>query len=100
LYPKFEAEHNNELIMTFKLAQYFEIKEIQIGFISFWTANTEIYIEPSSVIIEAGFNEDNMTEICILDKIEDKGFGNFGVTVYGKNFYSFTKSNVDLSRVI
>ena len=76
--------------MTFKLSQYFEIKEIQIGFINFWTVNTEVYIEPSSVLIEAGLTEDEMTQICSLDKIQDKGFANFGSTVYGKNMFSFT----------
>jgi len=60
---KFEPEHNNEIWLLFKLNRFIEIKEIQIGFTNFWTVETEVYIEPSSVIIEAGMTEDEMSSI-------------------------------------
>jgi hypothetical protein len=60
---KFEPEHNDEIWILFKLNRYIEIKDIQIGFTNFWTTDTEVYIEPSSVIIEAGMTQDETTSI-------------------------------------
>ena len=95
---KFDLGHNNEIWFLFKLNKFVEIKEIQIGFTNFWTIETEVYVEPSSVIIEAGMTEDELTlhpnaSICSLKKIEDRGFANFGVTVYGLNLYTFNQPN-------
>ena len=95
---KFDPGHNNEIWLLFKLNKFIEIKEIQIGFTNFWTIETEVYVEPSSVIIEAGMTEDELTlhpnaSIWSLKKIDDKGFGNFGVTVYGINLYTFNQQN-------
>ena len=95
---KFDPGHNNEIWFLFKLNKFVEIKEIQIGFTNFWTIETEVYVEPSSVIIEAGMTEDELSlhpnaSICSLKKIEDRGFANFGVTVYGLNLYTFNQPN-------
>ena len=93
VFQKFEPEHNNEIWLLFKLNRVIEVKEIQIGFTNFWTVDTEVYIEPSSVIIEAGMTENETTSICSLTKVDDKGFANFGSTVYGLNLYSFNKQS-------
>lgn len=86
--------------MTFKLTQYFEIKEIQIGLINFWSTNTETYVLPSSIIIEAGLTQEDMQEVCCLEKIDDPGFGNFSCTVYGKNFYTYQNSITSIENAI
>ena len=93
VYQKFGPEHNNEIWMLFKMNRVIEIKEIQIGFTNFWTVDSEVYIEPSSVIVEAGMTENETTSLCSLEKLDDKGFANFGSTVYGLNLYSFNKQS-------
>lgn len=95
---KYEPEHNNEIWLIFKLNRFVEIKEIQIGFTNFWTVETEVYIEPSSVIVEAAMTEEDLllnsnTSTCSLRRIDDKGFANFGVTVYGINLYQYNQEN-------
>jgi hypothetical protein len=63
VYQKFDPEINNEIWMLFKLNRVVEIKEIQIGFTNFWTVDSEVYIEPSSVIVETGLTEHETTAI-------------------------------------
>mmetsp|Transcript_41238 Transcript_41238/g.47505 ORF Transcript_41238/g.47505 Transcript_41238/m.47505 type:complete len:348 (+) Transcript_41238:2393-3436(+) len=93
---KYGPEHNNEIWFLFKLNRIVEVKEIQVGFTNFWTVETEVYIEPGSVIVEAGMNENETTALCSLEKLDDKGFANFGSTIYGINLYSFRyQSNSD-----
>ena len=65
------------------------IQEIQVGFTNFWNSYSEVYIEPSCVIVEAEISENETLWTCTLDKIDDKGFSNFGVTVYGACWLSF-----------
>lgn len=61
-----------------------------MGFVNFQTVEHEVYVEPSSVLVEAGPTVDNLSSIYTLDKVDDKGFASFSSTVYGKNFYSFS----------
>ena len=63
VYKKFEPGLNNEIWMLFKLNRVIEIKEIQIGFTNFWTVDSEVYIEPSSVIVETGLTENDTNAI-------------------------------------
>lgn len=93
VYKKFEPGLDNEIWMVFKLNRVIEIKEIQIGFTNFWTVDSEVYIEPSSVIVETGLTETETNAIWSLKKIDDKGFANFGTTVYGLNLYAFNKQS-------
>ena len=57
VYKKFEPGLDNEIWIVFKLNRVIEIKEIQIGFTNFWTVDSEVYIEPSSVIVETGLTK-------------------------------------------
>ena len=93
VFQKYGPDHNNEIWLLFKLNRVIEIKEIQIGFTNFWTVDTEVYIEPSSVIVEAGMTENETNGLCSLQKLDDKGFANFGSTVYGLNLYAFNKQS-------
>lgn len=37
--------------MTFKLRETAELREIQVGFTSYWESNAEVYLEPMSVLV-------------------------------------------------
>ena len=74
----------NEFSLTFRLKKLIEIKEIQIGMISFWVGHTDCHVEPISIIVEGGMQENLMTSICTLAKIDDVGYSNLGVSVFGK----------------
>ena len=65
------------------------IQEIQVGFTNFWTSDSEFYIKLSCVIFEAGISENETLWTYTLDRIDDKGSSNFGVTVYGACWLSF-----------
>lgn len=93
VFQKFGPEHNNEIWLYFKLNRVVEIKEIQIGITNFWTVDSEVYVEPSSIIVEVGMDENKTTSLCSLQKLDDKGFANFGSTIYGLNLYAFNKQS-------
>jgi hypothetical protein len=63
VFQKYGPEHNNEIWLYFKLNRVVEIKEIQIGIANFWTVDSEVYIEPSSIIVEVGMDENKTTSI-------------------------------------
>ena len=86
---RYEPEHNDEIWLLFKLSRTVWIQEIQVGFTSFWTSGSEVYIKPSCVIFEAGISENETLWTYTLDRIDDKGSSNFGVTVYGACWLSF-----------
>jgi hypothetical protein len=50
----------------FKLPNVVELREIQIAFNNFWAADTEVYAEPLSVLVEAGLDENNLSLVCNL----------------------------------
>ena len=62
-----------------------EIKEIQIAFNNYWAADTEVYAEPLSVLVEAGMEENNLSLVCSLQIVKDDAFGSVSATVFGKN---------------
>ena len=63
VFKKFDSERDNEIWMVFKLNRVIEIKEIQVGFTNFWTVDSEVYIEPSSVIVETGLTENETNAV-------------------------------------
>jgi hypothetical protein len=71
--------------MFFSLPSPIELKEIQIGFTNYWGADTETFVEPLSVLVEAGMDENNLSLICNLHLIKDDAFGSVSATVFGKN---------------
>lgn len=92
----YQPEHNDVIWIQFKLSRVVWIQEIQVGFTNFWTSDSHIYIEPSTVVVEVGMTEDEALSTCVLTKIDDKGLSNFGVTAYGACWNSFnTKSKSD-----
>lgn len=55
-----------EYWILFSLPHPVELREIQIGFNNYWGADTEIYAEPLSVLVEAGMDENNLSMVCNL----------------------------------
>ena len=66
---RYEPDQNCEILLLFKLSRTVWIQEIQVGFTSFWTSDSEVYIKLSCVIIEAGISENETLWTCTLDKI-------------------------------
>jgi hypothetical protein len=60
-----------------------ELREIQIAFTNYWAADTEIYAEPLSVLVEAGMDDNNMSLVCSLQIAKDDAFGSVSATVFG-----------------
>jgi len=83
----------NELALTFKLKTVIEATEIQVGIINYWGGTNELFIEPTSIIVEGGMSLNNMNIVCTLNKVQDDGFGNFAVSVFGRNMETFTSEN-------
>ena len=85
-----------EHYMTFKLSTPAELREIQIGFVNYFAVETEVYIEPLSVLVEAGMDQENLVHVCNLDPVTDTAFANNNVQIFGKNLRQFS-SNVTSS---
>eukprot|EP00347_Sterkiella_histriomuscorum_P017580 403348792 len=82
----------SEYWISFSLPQEIELREIQIAFNNYWAADTEIYAEPLSVLVEAGMDEKNLSLVCNLDIVKDDAFGSVSATVFGQNLQSFQGS--------
>jgi hypothetical protein len=74
-----------EYEMLFKLNQNSLLREIQIGFINYWATETEVCVEPISVLVQGGQDKDNLTNICSLELLNDSAFYSFNSVVFGKN---------------
>jgi hypothetical protein len=75
--------------MIFALPHPVEMKEIQIAFNNYWGADTEVYAEPLSVLVEAGMDVNNLTLVCNLQIVKDDAFGSVSATVFGQNLQTF-----------
>ena len=84
----------NEFVMTFKLKTVVEVSELQVGIVNYWGGTNELFIEPSSIVVEGGMNLNNMNIICTLNKVRDDGFANFAVSVFGRNMETYTQEHV------
>ena len=47
--------------MTFRLPFLALIREVQIAFLNYWSIESEVYVEPITVIIEVGTDLKNLT---------------------------------------
>lgn len=72
-----------EYALLFSLPQPVELREIQIAFTNYWAADSEVYAEPLSVLVEAGMEENNLPLVCNLQLAKDDAFGSVSATVYG-----------------
>ena len=61
------------------------VREFQIGFINYWASESELVIEPVSVLVQGGMDKDNLQHICTLDVITDNAFLSVNATVFAKN---------------
>ena len=71
--------------MLFKLNQNSLIREIQIGFVNYWASESEVCIEPLTVLVQGGMDKDNLQHICALDIITDTAFLSVNSTIFAKN---------------
>lgn len=85
--------NQNEFWVTFRLKSVVELKEIQVGINNFWTVDTEVYCEPTFVLVEAGMTEKNLSLVTSLKIAKDDGFGNHAVSVFGRNLFENHKLN-------
>ena len=79
------GSHHLEFAMLFKLPCVALIREIQIAFINFWSVENEVYLEPLSVLVQAGLDKSSMTHICTLEIAKDNAFSSVNAVVYAKN---------------
>jgi len=78
--------------MTFKLTTPAELREIQIGFCNFWPNDNEDYVEPLSVLVQAGMDLENLVNVCSLDAVTDHGYTANCSQVFGKNLRQFSSN--------
>ena len=71
--------------MLFKLNTSSLIREIQIGMINYWATESEICVEPISILVQGGPDKDNLSHICTLETITDTAFLSVNSTVFAKN---------------
>lgn len=74
-----------EYWILFSLPHPVELREIQIAFNNYWGADTEVYSEPLSVLVEAGLDKNNLSLVCNLSLAKDDAFGSVSATVFGSN---------------
>ena len=78
---------HNEYCLLFNLEKTVELKQIRIGFNTVWVDHTDKVLGvPSSVIVEGGLNQNDLSHIATLEPINDEGYSNFSVKVFHKNF--------------
>ncbi len=46
-------------------------------------------VEPSSIVVHAGVDQENFNLICTLDQLQDSAFGSVSAVVFGKNMLEF-----------
>jgi hypothetical protein len=92
MYKFYKEQDCFEHYLTFKLSTPAELREIQIGFVSYWQVDSEIYIEPLSVLVEAGMDQDNLVHVCNLDPVTDYAFATNNVQIFGKNLRQFSSN--------
>ena len=61
-----KGQLRQEYCLLFQLPTPVELREIQIAFTNYWAADTEVYVEPLSVLVEAGMDENNLSLVCNL----------------------------------
>jgi hypothetical protein len=71
--------------MTFKFTNPVSIREIQIGMNNYWATDSEVHIEPTSIIVQGGPDKDNLKHIVTLDQIHDNAFLSASSCVFAKN---------------
>lgn len=86
-----------EYWILFQLPHVVELREIQIAFTNYWAADTETYVEPLSVLVEAGLDENNLSLVCNLQLVKDDAFGSVSASVFGQNLQSFGTTTTTLN---
>jgi len=79
--------------MLFKLPQLSVLREIQIGFVNYWASESEVCIEPLTVLLQGGFDKDNLQHICVLEVVTDTAFMSVNSTVFAKNLQEYQHNN-------
>jgi len=92
-FKHYKNEDNFEHHMTFKLAANVELRDVQIGFNNYWQTEAEYYVEPLSVLVQGGEDQENLVNICNLEAAKDDAFAANCVQVYGKNLRTFSVHN-------
>ena len=80
--------------MLFKLPQLSVLREIQIGFVNYWASESEVCIEPLTVLVQGGFDKDNLQHICILEVATDTAFMSVNSTVFAKNLQEYQNNQM------
>ena len=52
--------------------------------VNYWAIETEVYVEPLTIVVEAGMDKFNLNHVVTLEMLKDNAFEVQGTTVYGK----------------
>ena len=52
--------------------------------VNYWAIETEVYVEPLTIVVEAGMDKLNLNHVVTLEMLKDNAFEVQGTTVYGK----------------
>jgi hypothetical protein len=78
--------------MLFKLPTLSVVREVQIGFVNYGPNETELIIEPISVLVQAGVEQDNLNLVCTLEIVQDSAFYSVSAVVFAKNMQEYQQT--------
>lgn len=84
MFTNANAKNWLEYQMLFELPFECLVREIQIGVVNYWAIETEVYVEPLTIVVEAGMDKLNLNHVVTLEMLKDNAFEVQGTTVYGK----------------
>jgi hypothetical protein len=80
-------QYYSEYILLVQLDKTVEMKNIKLGFNTSWTDYSDKVLGvPTSILLEGGLTQNTLQPLGTLQLVNDEGYSQYGVKVFGKNF--------------
>lgn len=94
LFFNLTMQYYSEFILLIQLDKTVEMKNIKIGFNTVWTDYSDKILGiPTSILLEGGLTPASLQPLGTLQLLNDEGYSQYGVKVFGKNFQQFSSSD-------
>jgi hypothetical protein len=57
--------------------------------VNFWATDSEVVLEPTTVLVQGGADKDNLTHIAGLEVLTDPAFASVQSTIFARNLQQF-----------
>lgn len=93
---------NYEYVLKFEMDSVVMLNEVQIGVVYNWsTYDPDCNVEPLSILVEGGVQENIIDWRAIVHPVKDDGFSMNSITLYGVNFTETSNiTSFDLENVL